>query len=707
MTIASFSKSSLRELPFMIKLGSNYTRTRTTFLSASFKTMTDPLLQPFNLAHLKLRNRIMSTSHAIGFGEVGMPTDRYQRYHEAKASGGIGLTMFGGSTNVSRDSANTFGQLNASDDRVIPFFQEFADRVHKHGAALMCQLTHLGGRSQWRGDNWLPTISPSRFREPLHRGFTKEMQVEDIVRVVKDFGNAARRCYEGGLDGCELHIAGHLIGQFWSPATNQRADDFGGSIENRARFGLMVLEEIRRSVPQPFAVGVRMVVGEGDNGIMPDEEYVAMAEILERSGMIDFFNFTYGRIDTDVGLARYMPGMALELAPQLRPVANFRQNVSLPVFHAARINDMATARFAVRQGYVDLIGMTRAHIADPRIARKLADGAEDTIRPCVGATYCSWHGSCIHNPAIGREGVLPHVIEKTDNPKKVTIVGAGPGGLEAARIAAERGNTVTLFEAAPRAGGQILLAAKLDLRRDLIGIVDWRVNELERLGVKVYYNVYATPDDIAETKPDIVIIATGGVPDQLEHIPGTELGISLWEALESLEPPEGNIIFYDGTGTAAGLNGAHTLAAGGASLLYVTPDSTAGAEVSYIERPLQMRALYKSGAKLYPDLVLKRVERDENRLRLCLENSYTSETIEMSCDTLIYENGTLPVDELYLELIGSSRNSGLPDLQAWVMAQPQPENLSEGFDLYRLGDATSSRDIHAAILDAARLCTRL
>ena len=168
MTIASFSKSSLPELPFMIKLCSNYTRTRTTFLSAPFKTTTDPLLQPFNLAHLKLRNRIMSTSHAIGFGEDGMPTDRYQRYHEAKALGGIGLTMFGGSTNVSRDSANTFGQLNASDDRVIPFFQEFADRVHKHGAALMCQLTHLGGRSQWRGDNWLPTISPSRFREPLH-----------------------------------------------------------------------------------------------------------------------------------------------------------------------------------------------------------------------------------------------------------------------------------------------------------------------------------------------------------------------------------------------------------------------------------------------------------------------------------------------------------------------------------------------------------
>nr|WP_309501663.1 FAD-dependent oxidoreductase [uncultured Roseovarius sp.] len=668
----------------------------------------DPLLQPFRIGHLELRNRIMSTSHAIGYGEHGMPAQRYQLYHEEKAKGGIGLTMFGGSTNVSRDSANTFDQLNARSDDVIPYFREFSDRVHRHGSAIMCQLTHLGGRSVWRGDNWLPTVSPSRFREPLHRGVSKEMERTDITRVIEDFGQAARRCYEGGLDGCELHVTGHLIGQFWSPGINRRTDDFGGSIENRARFGLMVLEEIRRQVGARFLVGIRMVVGEGDNGLMSDDEYLEMARQHEKSGLIDFFNFGYGRIDTEIGLAQYMPGMALGLAPQLRPVAAFRRHVGLPVFHAARINDMATARHAVSEGHVDLVGMTRAHIADPHIARKLGIGAEPQIRPCVGATYCSWHGSCIHNPAIGREATIPHYPERSAHPRRVTVVGAGPGGLEAARLCAERGHAVTLLEAAPKAGGQVLLAAAMDKRRDLAGIVDWRVSELERLGVQIRYNCFADEETIAATAPDTVIIATGGVPDRLEDIPGTDLGTPLWEALESPSQLEGETVFYDGTGTVAGISGAHTLASkGNGRLIYVTPDSTAGAEMSPIERPLSMRALYRAKVELRPDLCLRAVERKDNRLQLTLENSFTGEPQMIECDQLIYEHGTLPVDDLYHALAPGARNGGIIDQQALLEAQPQPKRGGDGYDLYRIGDAVSSRDIHAAILEAARLCSRM
>src|SRR5581483_2303500 len=206
----------------------------------------DPLLTPLRIKHLVLKNRLFSTSHACGLEEAGMPTERYQRYHEEKARGGIGLTMFGGSSNVAVDSPNVFRQLNVGVDEIIPHLQQFSARVHAHGAALMCQITHLGRRGEPYAGNWLPTIAPSPSRETLHRSFAREMDAHDIDRVVKAFGAAAKRCEEGGLDGIETLAGGHLIGQFLSPKTNRRSDAFGGSTEARCRFGLMVFEEIRR-----------------------------------------------------------------------------------------------------------------------------------------------------------------------------------------------------------------------------------------------------------------------------------------------------------------------------------------------------------------------------------------------------------------------------------------------------------------------------
>jgi len=412
----------------------------------------DPLMSPLKIRGITLKNRIFSTSHAIRFGRDGLPQERYQLYHEEKAKGGIALTMFGGSSNVSPDSGAVFGGLSLYHDGAIRHLREFADRIHRHDTAIMVQLTHLGGRSHWRTDGWLPIVGPSRFREPAHRGFAKEIEKHDIDRIVKEFGDTTARCREAGLDGVELHVHHHLVGQFWSPLMNRRTDEYGGSVENRARFGLRVLEEMRRRAGDDFLISMRMAVGEGDDGGMSDEDYLEMGRIHERSGLVDFFNLTYGRIDTSIGLSRYMPGMALGLAPQLKFVAAFKQHVGLPVFHAARLNDLATARFAISEGLIDMVGMTRAHIADPHIVRKIHERREDEIRPCVGATYCSWHGSCIHNASIGREKTLPHLIAKADRFRRVTIVGAGPGGLEAARVCAERGHEVTILEAAPKAG---------------------------------------------------------------------------------------------------------------------------------------------------------------------------------------------------------------------------------------------------------------
>ncbi len=281
----------------------------------------DPLLQPLQIKGLTLRNRVMSTSHASTLDDGGLPKERYQRYHEEKARGGLALTMFGGSSMVDHDSSWGGGQLNVATDEIIPYFQAFSERVHRQGAALMCQISHLGRRADATVMNWLPTLAPSPIRETRHRNIPRQMDRHDIDRIVKSYGVAARRCKEGGLDGMETVTGGHLIGQFLSPRTNQRRDGFGGSIENRARFGLMVHEEIRRQVGDDMLVGIRFVVDEGIEDGIDFEECLKIARIFEREGQIDFFNCIFGRMDTDLALAEHnMPGMSQPIAPFLKPV---------------------------------------------------------------------------------------------------------------------------------------------------------------------------------------------------------------------------------------------------------------------------------------------------------------------------------------------------------------------------------------------------
>ncbi|HSX64712.1 MAG TPA: N-methylproline demethylase, partial [Pseudoxanthomonas sp.] len=313
----------------------------------------DPLLQAFRIKHLSLKNRIVSTSHAIGLTDDEMPKERYQLYHEEKAIGGIALSMFGGSSNVGPDSPNFFSQINVGSDEVIAHFRSFADRMHRHGAALMCQLTHLGRRGTAYVGDWLPTIAPSAKRETLHRSIPREMNEHDIKRVVKYFGDAARRCKDGGLDGLETLSGGHLIGQFFSPRTNTRNDRYGGSAVNRARFALMVHEEIRKQVGDDFVVGIRYAVEDGTTF----DDSIELARILQQSGLFDFFNVVFGRMDTPSALMTYqMPTMSMPSAPWLQQAARFKQAVNLPVIHSAKIADLATARYAVGEGLIDLVG---------------------------------------------------------------------------------------------------------------------------------------------------------------------------------------------------------------------------------------------------------------------------------------------------------------------------------------------------------------
>ena len=363
----------------------------------------DPLLKTFSIGNLTIKNRIFSTGHALSNAIHGQPTETTFLYQQEKAKGGIGLSFIGGSGTVALDTAPVFDQL-IIDKNIIPFFEKLAEVYHSHGAAIMTQITHLGRRTNSNAGEWLPMVAPSALRETLHRGFPREMDLEDINRIVGSFASAALYCKEGGLDGLEVITSGHLIDQFWSPLTNQRTDNFGGSLENRMRFGRMVFEAMRSQVGENFLLGVRMTMTEHDfeKSGLSEEDNLKIASKLKTDGVIDFLNLVSGRLDTLPRLSSYMPGLAAPLSPFLEQAGRFKKEINLPVFHATRINDLATARYALKEGLIDMVGMTRGHIADPYIVKKIETGKEDRIRTCVGATYCSNYGYCVQNPATAR-----------------------------------------------------------------------------------------------------------------------------------------------------------------------------------------------------------------------------------------------------------------------------------------------------------------
>jgi 2,4-dienoyl-CoA reductase-like NADH-dependent reductase (Old Yellow Enzyme family) len=670
----------------------------------------DPLLQEFRIRNLRLKNRIMSTAHASGLDDSGMPGERYQRYHEEKARGGLALTMFGGSSMISQDSSWGGGQIDMSTDRIIPYLQQFSERIHAHGAAIMVQASHLGRRADSMAMNWLPTIAPSPIREARHRNIPREMDREDIDRVISDWAAAARRAREGGLDGMETLTSGHLIGQFLSPRTNRRNDEFGGSLAKRARFAVMVHEALRKAAGDDFVIGIRYVIDEmSDDGISA-EEGLEVARILQSEGHIDFFNVIFGLADSNLPLAeKNMPGMFVPSGRFLAPVAAFRREVSLPVFHAARVSDVATARYAVASGAVDMIGMTRAHMADPQIVNKIMRGEEDRIRPCVGASYCMYKKvACIHNPASGRETILPQLVGRSARPgRRIAVVGGGPAGLEAARVSAERGHEVILWEALDQLGGQVNVAARTSLRRELSTVINWRAAELERLGVDIRLGIYAEAGDILAETPDAVIVATGGMPD-LSAFPGHELCSSVWDILAAPATAAREVLVYDVTGRPNAASCALELLEKGHKVQFVTPDEQAFLEMAYSDRIMFRKRLAEHHTPAEFDLELLGVTRRENLLCATLRHLLTGEIVERLVPQVIIENGTLPLCEVFDELRGLSTNGGRTDIDRLLAGRPQVDHLEAGqFELHRIGDAVTSRSIHSAIYDALRLCKDL
>lgn len=671
----------------------------------------DPLLQPFQLKHLTLRNRIIVTSHEPAYPEDGMPKERYRAYTVERAKGGVALTMTAGSAAVSRDSPPVFNNLLAYKDEIVPWVREMTDAVHEQGAAIMIQLTHLGRRTRWDKGDWLPVLAPSHHRETSHRAFPKKLEDWDIARIIKDFADAAERMKAGGMDGVELEAYGHLIDQFISPLTNELDGPYGGSLDNRMRFCLDVFRAMRERVGDDFILGVRYTADEGLPGGTSKAEGMEISRRLRDSGLIDYLNVIRGHIDTDPGLTDVIPIQGMANSPHLDFAGEVRAATNFPTFHAAKIPDVATARHAIAAGKVDMVGMTRAHMTDPHIVRKIIEKREEDIRPCVGANYCLdriYQGGlafCIHNAATGREQTMPHIVERAAIRRKIVIVGTGPAGLEAARVSAERGHEVVVFEAAGNPGGQIRLTAQSERRREMISIIDWRMSQCEKLGVTFHFNTWADADTVLAEKPDVVIIATGGIAHTDVLSRGNELVVSAWDIISGDVKPGTDVLVFDDAGDHAGLQAAEVLARAGAKVEIMTPDRSFAPEVMAMNLVPYMRSLQKLDVTFTVTYRLESAEKEGNVIIAHVGSDYGGVARERRVDQIVVNHGTIPLDELYFELKPGSRNLGEvshDELLAGA-AQTVDHNPEGTYQLFRIGDAVAARNTHAAIYDALRL----
>jgi mycofactocin system FadH/OYE family oxidoreductase 2 len=644
------------------------------------------LFTPLQVRDLTLKNRILSTAHAEAMAEDGKPGHRLRAYHEAKARGGAALTIIGGSTSVHPSSpAAAWNMIANHDDSIIPAYRAIAHDVHRHECRIMSQLTHLGRRARSDVEGWHVLLAPSQIPETVHREAPHELEPEQIAMLVRAFGDAARRCREGGLDGVELSYAhNHLADQFWSPLFNRRTDGYGGSLENRMRFSFEVLHEIRRQVGRDWVVGVRISGDELTGGGLAAADMAEIGRRLAASGLVDFLSVVGGAAHTLRLQAGAVPNMSYPLGVYVPLAAAIKAAVpGLPIFHATRIVDPVQADRILAEGAIDLVGMTRALIADPEMPRKAREGRLDDIRRCVGANegcidriYQGKPVGCVQNPGAGREAELADPVPATQR-KRVIVVGAGVAGLETARVAALRRHQVVLFEREPEVGGQVLIAARAPGRADYAGIVRFLTRQVEMLHVDCRLGVEATVVTVLAEAPDVVIVATGAHP-HVPHLPGLDGKHVVTDRdvlLDRVTVGE-RVLVVDDVHTEQGLSAAECLLDRGHRVEVISRLFYPGQDVGITSIvPLYTR-LFAKGVTLTPHVDLVAIEGSTVRVA----NAYTgAERRIEGIDTVVLSMGSRSTDALYRALKGR-----VPALHA-------------------VGDCVAPRGVHAAILEGARV----
>jgi len=495
------------------------------------------IFSPFTLGSIHLRNRVIMAAMGNNFSHPqGMVSDRAIAYYTERAKGGVGLIITEASP-VSLSGRHRGRGLCAYDDSFLPGLRRLVTSIHAHGSDIALQLHHAGRLADPEITRSSP-LAPS----PIPRGpgfpSPKEMSREEIQEVVSQFGSAARRAKEAGFDAVEVHGAhGYLIHQFLSPRTNKREDLYGGNPEKRARFALEVLKHVRQELGDSFPIFFRLSAKEFLNGGYLLEEALDWAKEIEKAGA-SAIHVSGGTTESLLGSAHVIPPMIFPDAYHIPLAAAIKKKVRIPVVAVGRLGTPELAERILREGQADLIAAGRAFLCDPYWPLKAARGETDRIRPCVACNHCVWRLfqqeelSCFQNAALGNEG--RYRVEPAEKAKKVLILGGGPGGLEAARVAGKRGHRVTLLEKSSRLGGQMLLGSIPPHKQNLGQAIEWLTKEVEREGVEIRLNTEGNEEIVAKEKPDAVIVATGAHPLIPEPFSASHL-MTAWEVLAGKE----------------------------------------------------------------------------------------------------------------------------------------------------------------------------
>ena len=539
------------------------------------------VFQPFDLNRLRARNRVFVPAYTTNFGAAHMPTDRHVEYHRARARGGAALVIF----EAIRVMENTLGRpqgVAGYPPECVPAYRRVSDAVHEEGALFFAQICHMGRQIEGEFERTC-SYGPSPIRWSVGAYPPREMTRADMQAVIDGHLRTTENMLRAGVDGIELHWGhGHLLQQFLSPLSNQRTDEYGGSIERRMRFPLEVLERLRAMVGPAVCLGIRFSAEEYLPGGLTLDQAEVIARDAVRAVQLDFIHVTHSAYHMSRSLGTQMADMGVDKRMFRNLPGAIRRAVAtapnrVAILTVCKYRDLAEADAMIAAGAADMVGMARAHIADPDVVRKWHSGRGEEVQPCIGCNQgCAQNLeknialTCLVNPRAGREKTWPAIEEdRAATPRNVLIVGGGPAGLEAAGIAAARGHHVRLWERSEHLGGRLRLAAGMRLREDFGLWLHFATRRLERLGVAVETGRDATPEAIKEAGCEAVVLATGATP--LAHVlPDGTSCMTLDEA--AIADLEGRgVAVYDETGDWGALGLVEHLAERGARVTLITP----------------------------------------------------------------------------------------------------------------------------------------